>query len=1411
MSATNVQTKTHPLTRLAQGVIRNCVTVLAATMALMIPATAAPSHVPPVVVSASTTLFSNGTTSIGPGQVAVDKAGNVFYINHTSPYTLYEIPAASPAVTTTTPVALITGLGQYNSNGVFVDPKGNLWVANGNGSATVGSGTEYIGLIEIPANANGIPNTAALTAGGETVAAVAAANCSATQTVPCVWQDYTYASNISGQYMQPSSLFVDASGNVYLVDYYDNTSKGAYNRIVKFNVATPNTGTLLADNLTSNNDATIALDGAGNVYYADSVTGNSKGGSVSLVSAGMLTAVGSTATVTSAVIASATGVAADVYGDIFISSTTQISEVPFEGTALNFADEFGIVNALSNTITYGGFLDTNGNFYYASYTNIQQVQINGYNFGNVAIGSATVTGPSLNVYFNASTVISGNYFPTGSPTSNTYAVYLQSFPYSGTKTCGGGSTNAAGTECAVTMDFQPVHAGLLKGSYAPRDAASNEDVVANLQGVGVGPQLFFLPGVASTLFSAAATSATVSTSVNLNNPTGLAVDTFGDIFVADTGNGRVVADCLASTAVATGNSFCAGASGYPGKIVALGTSFTSPAGVALDGANNLYVVDSTANAVTKIQSDNLVSATLVAATDTFGGTVLSGPMGIATDGYGNVYIADTGNNRIVKAHQYGAAATENVVYVPSTLTFGGTALNRPVGLSVDASGNLFIADRGNNRIVEYSALGVVSVVPTTGITLNAPNGVAALPSGSLLVTDAGNTLSLLNGSTGQAVPLTGFTVNTPQGIALDLAGNVYLSDTAAGRVLELNTNSPASSTFPSTPQTTISAANTITVLNAGTATLTPASAPSLDTGDVNFAIQGASTCGTGALAKNASCTLATVFKPQAVGPLTGSITLADNQLGYTLNTSTFNEQATFSASGTQTIALSGTATSAPGLLPQTITFTAPTTPITFGNPASFTVAATGGASGNPVVFSILSGPATVSGNTVTVTGAGTIVVAADQAGNSTYAQAGEVTRTVVVNQATQTIAFTAPASPVAFSSTPISLSATGGASGNPVVFSVVSGPGTISGNALTTTGVGTIVVAANQAANTNYSAATQVTQSVVVSQATQTISFTAPPSPIVYSSAAIPLSATASSGLGVTFSIVSGPGTISGSSLTLTGVGAVVIAANQAGNANVSAATQVTQSVVVNPIGTVATPVLSLVGGTYNGTQTLLLTDSTPGAVIYYTINGTTPTTSSSTYNPAGTGLSIANSETVEAIAVANGYSSSQVATAAFVISSSAATFSYTLTPATLTLAPGASGTINITLTPNNGFSTVVNFACTGLPTGGACAFSPGTVTTTPAQTPVSTVLTVTAPATTASLHQERHSLATGTVLACMTVLLGFRRRRLRPLLLAVLCIAGLGLFSGCGTSTANRTSQVTVTMAGGSVRQSTTFTLTLQ
>ncbi len=270
-----------------------------------------------------------------------------------------------------------------------------------------------------------------------------------------------------------------------------------------------------------------------------------------------------------------------------------------------------------------------------------------------------------------------------------------------------------------------------------------------------------------------------------------------------------------------------------------------------------------------------------------------------------------------------------------------------------------------------------------------------------------------------------------------------------------------------------------------------------------------------------------------------------------------------------------------GVASQTITFPNPG-PVTYSPSGTFGLNATGGASGNPVTYASNStGVCTVAGSTVTIVSAGICSITASQAGNTNYGAATPVTDLVTINPAGQTITFTTtpPASPAYGGS--YAVSASGGASGNPVTFSIdgssTAGACSVAGNSVSFTGTGSCVVDANQAGNTNYTAATQQQQGFTIGAANQTISFTSTaPAPAVLGQPAYTVMATASSTLPVTLSIDAGSasvctlsGSASGSTVSFIGLSTCTIDADQAGDANYNPASQAQQSFTVD-IGAVS-------------------------------------------------------------------------------------------------------------------------------------------------------------------------------------------------------------------------------------------------
>ncbi|MBI2514186.1 MAG: immunoglobulin domain-containing protein [Opitutae bacterium] len=234
-------------------------------------------------------------------------------------------------------------------------------------------------------------------------------------------------------------------------------------------------------------------------------------------------------------------------------------------------------------------------------------------------------------------------------------------------------------------------------------------------------------------------------------------------------------------------------------------------------------------------------------------------------------------------------------------------------------------------------------------------------------------------------------------------------------------------------------------------------------------------------------------------------------------------------------------------LSQTITFAA--LPDVAFSPTPITLTASASSS-LPVSFTIVSGSATLSGNSLTLTAAGSLTVRAAQSGDATYAAAANVDRTFTVTKAPATV--TLGALSVTYDGTAKSATATT----NPDSLSVTL---TYDGGPTAPTDAGNYAVAAT-IDDTRYQGT--ASDSLTIAKAAQTISFAALADQ-AFSATPLALSATSSSNLSVSFAVVSGPATLNGSALTLTGAGTVTIRAAQSGNANYLAAPNVDRSFVV--------------------------------------------------------------------------------------------------------------------------------------------------------------------------------------------------------------------------------------------------------
>jgi len=309
-----------------------------------------------------------------------------------------------------------------------------------------------------------------------------------------------------------------------------------------------------------------------------------------------------------------------------------------------------------------------------------------------------------------------------------------------------------------------------------------------------------------------------ATSASFSNPTGVAVDAAGNLYIADNYNNRIrrVNSSGVIITVAGPVDQCCSSDGGP----ATSAWLTSPTGVAVDAAGNLYIAED--GRIRKVDASGTITTVAGNGKQGFSGdggpaTAASlGPSSIAVDAIGNLYIVDSPNRRIRKVNVAGIIGTLAGNGAYKFAGDGGpsnsASLNYPGGVAVDASGNVYIADMDNNRVRKISSSGTISTVagngsygfsgdggPGTSASLFGPGSVATDAAGNLYFADQGNMrirkvdragiVSTVAGNgtydfSGDGGPATAAAFHQPWGVAVDAAGNLYISEFA--RVRKVN-------------------------------------------------------------------------------------------------------------------------------------------------------------------------------------------------------------------------------------------------------------------------------------------------------------------------------------------------------------------------------------------------------------------------------------------------------------------------------------------------------------------------------------------------------------------------------------------------------------------------------------------------
>jgi len=547
------------------------------------------------------------------------------------------------------------------------------------------------------------------------------------------------------------------------------------------------------------------------------------------------------------------------------------------------------------------------------------------------------------------------------------------FTDAGTGTCAVNAAYSTGQGCTVNVIFSPKFPGTRNGAVVLRDLNGNVLATQYLQGMGVGPQVNFLPGSETTV---------ASPSSGLNTPYAIAVDGNGNIYVTDVGNSLIWKETPS-------------VGGYTPSVVPT-SSLSYPTGVAVDGAGNIYIADNLNPRVLK-ETPSAGGYTESVVADTPNNGIIY-PYSVAVDGAGDVYFFAFD----AQYEEYLYKETPSVGgYVQSTIPCSGSfSLS---GIAVNGSGTIYILDNVSHQVVIETPKAdgyIQSILPTSGLL--APNAVAVDGRDNVYIADYSKEqvvkeTPLADGYIQSAVPIG--ESNGPLAVAVDWLGNVYVTDDIHSRVLKEDFADAPSLSFASTAvgSTSPDSPQTVTVENVGNAQLNflvPASGnnPSIST---NFALtssgdsacplisSGSSTAGT--LAAVASCQLPISFTPISGGALSGALVLTDNDLN-----------AAAPGFATQTIMLSGTGTQ----ITPTITWATPAA-ITYGTPLSWR---------QLNANSSVAGKFSYSPRAGTVLGAGlqTLTVIFTPTNTTDYTTA-TATVTLTVNQATPMILWATPA------------------------------------------------------------------------------------------------------------------------------------------------------------------------------------------------------------------------------------------------------------------------------------------------------------------------------------------------------------------------------------------------------------------
>jgi hypothetical protein len=636
-------------------------------------------------------------------------------------------------------------------------------------------------------------------------------------------------------------------------------------------------------------------------------------------------------------------------------------------------------------------------------------------FPATAVGSQAAQQAVIVVAQAAGTVDHATVLTLGQPLLDFAIPAVPASSCAGVTLTVGGATPS----CSQSVEFKPTAPGVRLGAVELFDADGDLLGETQISGTGVGGLAVLVPGNVLPIagdgnYLDPVVDDIPALDAELYSPTGVAKDGAGNLYIPDSSHNLIR---MVNAATGQISTFAGtGTASYTGDYAAAtAATLSTPSGVALDGAGNLYIADTGNNAIRRVDGVTHVITTVAGngsglpgfagdgSLATSGPVLLNGPQGIALDTASDLYIADT-NNEVIRAVFVATGDIDTVAgeyFGPFGAGFGGyngdgvlatkATLNHPYAVAFDGSGDLYIADTDNNRIREVNAgTRLISTVAGDGspgaigdtgqaiqAELNAPTGIALDPAGNLYISDTQNykirevsaanaTINTLAAGGGEYLTGAGDLSNTvvikgPQGLLVDADGNVIFANTLTMQVWEIESNLAALD-FTATPvrQGTWSAPQFQTVENDGNDVAAPLAFTAINA-SVNAQLDAAIGLGacatTQPLAVDADCTIGVMFSP-AANPV---LTMNTIEAG-TVSAAYRSDQGANGPNSPLAIVAVGVAEP---LNSTTTTVLATPDPSLFGQTVTFTVQVTTGA-GTGALTGTVSITDTFGGNTVTL-------------------------------------------------------------------------------------------------------------------------------------------------------------------------------------------------------------------------------------------------------------------------------------------------------------------------------------------------------------------------------------------------------------------------------------------------------------